>query len=59
MTHTWQDVCLALIAILPGTVAAIVSAVSSVKNGTKIDKHNGELGRSIDKLHVARKIGRN
>lgn len=46
MTHTWVDVALAFIAALP----AIIAAVSSVRNGRKIDRHNGELGRQIDRI---------
>jgi len=53
--HTWVDVALAFIAGLP----AIIAAVSSVRNGRKIEKHNGELGRSIDRLDRRGKIGRN
>ncbi len=35
--HSWQDVALAAIAIIPGCVAAVVAAWSSLKNGKKLD----------------------
>jgi hypothetical protein len=45
-THSWQDVVLAAIAILPGITAAIVAAVSSVRNGHKLNRlSDGERRR--------------
>ena len=49
--HTWIDVALALVAGLP----AIIAACSSLRNGKKIDRHNGELGRQVDKLRSVTK----
>jgi hypothetical protein len=44
MTHSWQDVVLALIAAAP----AIIAAISSVRNGRKIDSHNTEVQQKLD-----------
>jgi len=50
---TWQDVALALIAAIPGAIAA----ASSLRNGRRLDAHDyrvASVERKVDQLRARR-----
>jgi len=55
MNHTWQDVAIAFVAALP----AMVAAISSLRNGRKIERHDARIVKVVRDDSDRRRIGRN